>query len=83
MPIDSGSIGAEVFDPGPARQKHEIEILRLDGGQRRIRMGRDAAAAGGVAVLAEGRDRDLDPGAAQPVGHGGELGVFLFFQKAT
>ena len=58
------------FDARPAGQKRAVEFPRargLDGGERRVRMQREPAAAGDMDAFAEGCDRHLGSGPAQKI----------------
>lgn len=60
-------IGPQVLHAGATGEKNEVEVLSGHRGERGVAVRRDAAAPGGVAVVVQRGDRDLDTGAAQQV----------------
>lgn len=69
-------IGPEVPYAGSSGEKHQVEVPALDGRQRRVGVGGDAAPPGGMAIVIERGDGHLDPGTAQQI-NGGESLDFL------
>ena len=74
-------IGAEILDAGASGQEQQVEKMAANLRQRRIRMQRDSAPSGDVALIRKRSERHVDAGAAQEIDRGDGLDFLKSFGK--